>query len=365
MRTRNSLNNFLNKFNNYSRNDRNAVIFLVFLIFTAILVKHAIELFYPDPKYDISRYEQFVEKQENAILPGKKLNLFYFDPNTISETAIDSLDIPPFVKNNIISYREAGGKFQTPADLRKIYGLTDSIYNKIESFIHINREAEIRNSKPVELTKSKVGCFDPNTADSATLGNWGFNTFQTKNLIKYREQGGNFTKPADILKIYGIDSIFFSTIRDHIQIQETIAYDIKIEEKPELIIELNQADSIDLIRIKGIGPVFAKRILSYRDLLGGYHSVNQLSEVYNFPHEALKENETKFRINPGLIKKIRINFAEYSELLRHPYLNKNDVKTIVTYRNKNGSFNKVEDLYHTALLDSLTFFKIKPYLSCE
>lgn len=365
MRTRQSLNNFLDKFNNYSRNDRNAVILLVFLIFITILVKQVIELFYPESQYDISEYEQFVDKSDQEILPGNKLSLFYFDPNEISETAIDSLDIPSFVKNNIISYRNAGGSFQTPADIRKIYGMTDSIYNKIESYIYINPEVEIRNYESKGMTKPKVGYFDPNKADSATLIEMGFNTYQTNNLIKYREQGGNFIKPADILKIYGIDSIFFASIRNYIQIEETIASTVRMNEKREFIINLNQADSVDLIRVKGIGPVFAKRILSYRNLLGGYHSVNQLLEVYNFPHETLRDNESIFRINPVLIEKIRINFAEYSELLKHPYLNKNDVDAILTYKNKNGPFNNVKELYHSAVLDSLTFSKVKPYLSCE
>jgi DNA uptake protein ComE-like DNA-binding protein len=365
MRTRRSLNNYLKKYNNYSRNDRNAVLFLVFLIVATIFIKQGVELFHPETSYDISKYEQFVEKSEQKKLPDEKLSLFYFDPNTITESAIDTLDIPYFVKNNIINYRKAGGKFHIPGDVRKIYGMTDSIYNKIESFIHINPEAEIRNTKPKELTKPKDGFFDPNTADSVTLAYWGFNKFQAMNLIKYREQGGNITKPADILKIYGIDSIFFTTIKKHIQIQETIASSVKAIEKPELIIELNRADSIDLIRLKGIGPVFAKRILRYRSVLGGYHSVNQLLEVYNFPQETFRYNKSKFRINPGLIKKIRINFADYSALLRHPYLNKNDVDAILTYKNKNGPFDKVEDLYHSAVLDSLTFYKVKPYLSCE
>src|SRR5665647_1059817 len=45
-------------------------------------------------------------------------------------------------------------------------------------------------------------------------------------------------------------------------------------------LDLNSADSLHLLEIPGIGPVFASRIIRYRTLLGGYYAVDQLREVY-------------------------------------------------------------------------------------
>ena len=79
--------------------------------------------------------------------------LFNFDPNTISELGLDSLNLPDFVKGNIINYRKANGRFKEVADLRKIYGMNDSIFNVVEKYIIISmpeKKAEkTKNSKRV------------------------------------------------------------------------------------------------------------------------------------------------------------------------------------------------------------------------
>jgi DNA uptake protein ComE-like DNA-binding protein len=60
---------------------------------------------------------------------------------------------------------------------------------------------------------------------------------------------------------------------------------------------------------------------------------------------------------------IRINFAGYSELLRHPYLDKKQVEAIITFRDKNGPFKTPDQIYWANLVDSATYFRLKPYLS--
>jgi len=93
------------------------------------------------------------------------------------------------------------------------------------------------------------------------------------------------------LKIYGIDSSFFKSIENYIHIEI-------LEEVTPLVIktvvanvELNSADSTELVQLTGIGSVFANRILKYRELLGGFYSTAQLLEVYNFHVETFKKIE--------------------------------------------------------------------------
>ena len=66
-----------------------------------------------------------------------------------------------------------------------------------------------------------------------------------------------------------------------------------------------------------------------------------------------------------LIKKINLNFAEYADLLRHPYLNKKQVESITNYRDNNGSFQKILDVKTSGIIDSETFARIRPYLTCR
>lgn len=54
-------------------------------------------------------------------------------------------------------------------------------------------------------------------------------------------------------------------------------------------IELNRADSSDLVSLYGIGPILSKRIVKYRKSLGGkFHSVEQLKNVYGLSEETFQ-----------------------------------------------------------------------------
>ncbi len=93
-------------------------------------------------------------------------------------------------------------------------------------------------------------------------------------------------------------------------------------------VELNSADTASLISIHGIGPVFASRILKYRKLLGGYYKKEQLLEVYGIDSLVYINIEKQITLDTSLIKKIKVNTAEFKELLKHPYLKYEDVKAI-------------------------------------
>lgn len=63
---------------------------------------------------------------------------------------------------------------------------------------------------------------------------------------------------------------------------------IKTPDKPKLQLpipathqsNLNTASASDLLPIHGIGPVLSKRIIKYRDAIGGYTNKDQLYKVY-------------------------------------------------------------------------------------
>jgi len=54
------------------------------------------------------------------------------------------------------------------------------------------------------------------------------------------------------------------------------------------IIDLNTADSATLVRLKGIGPATAGKIVARRTEKGPYTNVDQLMEVRSFPDAVFK-----------------------------------------------------------------------------
>ena len=357
---------FWKSYNVYSKGDRSAIIIMFVLILLSVTTKIIVQNIQPKSKYNFKDYEQLLselEAKKSSSRSGKAL--FAFDPNTIIPEMLDSLNLPENIKRNMLNYRKAGGRFFTTSQVGKIYGMNDSIFTAIENYIVIAEKTDSVSLNIISPDKPITGIFDPNIADYNQLIEFGFNRFQAQNLIEYRKKAGVFNSRTDLLKIYGIDSIFYKTIENHIQIEITDEPTI-VRSKPALVqIELNSADSTELVQLNGIGSVYANRILKYRELLGGFYSTSQILEVYNFPEETYRKIEGNISVDTFLIKKIRLNFAEYPDLLKHPYLHKKQVEAVLNYRNKNGSFHEIFQLKSSGIIDSETFSKVRPYLTCR
>jgi len=357
---------FWKSYNEFSRSDRNAIIILCVLILLSVIAIIIVRNIQPKSKYNYSEYEQLLDslivRKENRN-DGK--SLFMFDPNSIKAEMLDSLDLPDNIKRNILNYRKAGGRFTNQSQVRKIYGMNDSIFAVIENYLVFSEKSDSIGSHHIKVEKSITGFFDPNNADYNQLIEFGFNSFQANNLINYRTKAGFFKSRNDLLKIYGIDTAFFKSIENHIQIN-IVEEATKLSSNPVLVyVELNSADSTDLVQLTGIGPAYANRIIKYRNLLGGFYSKAQILEVYNFPVETFQKIENSISADTLLIKKIRVNFAEFHELIRHPYFNKKQVEAVLNFRNRNGSFQSILQLKSNGLIDPETFLKLKPYLTCR
>lgn len=109
-------------------------------------------------------------------------------------------------------------------------------------------------------------------------------------------------------------------------------------------VELNQADSLTLQKVPGIGPVFSRRIIKYRDLLGGFYTVHQLAEVYGIDTDKYAALEPWFIVDTALIRPLIVNQADYRTLIRHPYLNKQQTKILLHLIERKGKLQGWEEL---------------------
>ncbi|RVT96503.1 helix-hairpin-helix domain-containing protein [Mucilaginibacter limnophilus] len=128
-------------------------------------------------------------------------------------------------------------------------------------------------------------------------------------------------------------------------------------------VEINSADSATLTTVYGIGPSFARRIIKYRELLGGFYSKEQLKEVYGLDENKYLEIKDQLKIDASAVKKININKASAYELNRLPYLDYKQANAIEQYRLQHGNYTSAAALQEIMILDKQTIDKIKPYLS--
>ena len=120
----------------------------------------------------------------------------------------------------------------------------------------------------------------------------------------------------------------------------------KQPKKPQYAIvkvELNRADTSDIMRIPSFGSKRAQKIVEYRDKLGGFYNLKQLKEIYILQNIDLEYLEKYFTADRQLIRKININQCDYKTLISHPYFDSYLTKTILNYRQKNGS---IRDMAH-------------------
>jgi len=117
--------------------------------------------------------------------------------------------------------------------------------------------------------------------------------------------------------------------------------------------------------LPGIGPVFAGRIVRYRALLGGFFSLDQLHEVYGMTQERFDGLAGRVRVDASLVVPVRINFAGYSQLSRHPYIRGKLAGSIVDWRSANGPFSDNTVLLMSGIVDTVQYRKLNYYLSCQ
>lgn len=225
--------------------------------------------------------------------------------------------------------------------------------------------------------------FDPNQIDVAQWQSLGLPKYIAERIIKYRSKGGRFKVKKDVLKIYGFPPALYERLYSYILLPDTITYDKKYEankaivEKrtPDLFVKkeekiaafnINLADTTQLMQIKGIGPGLSKRIIKYRDLLGGFINKEQIQEVYGLDSMVVNELlKYGYLEENKVFRKININTADIQELDAHPYITPKLARVIVAYRQQHGRYTSAENLYNIRVLDKATLNKLLPYLSFE
>jgi len=294
------------------------------------------------------------EQRLKMLVPSR------FDPNLVSEGFINSLALNNFARANWIKFLDRKRKFQSPEDLLSIWGMDTTWFELNRDSIYISEF----NDKPSEEIRSKKFYFDPNIATKGQLQELGFPEWLAERIVSYRAKGGKFKQPEDLLKIYDFPESLYKELLPFIRIEK--------EEEPKefspekfKLVELNSADSLMLLSIKGIGPTFAHRVLERRQKLGGFVGINQLLEIYGFDAERLVELEDQITIDKSLVYQLDINKVSFKELNNHPYLNYNQVKAIVGYREKIGPIKNVLDLINLEGFTEKDIERLKPYLSVK
>ena len=263
---------------------------------------------------------------------------------------------------------------------------------EVQAFIAQEQQYAQRGTEPA--IAADLQPFDPNDLDQAGWMKLGLTERQASGIMRYVERGGRFRSKADVRKMYSIRAEQFELLKPFILLPDSASsreFDHTRREWPNdgkrwersdsgsrqyasgsppratLLVEVNTADTLQLVELQGIGPSFARGIVKYRDKLGGYVSLDQLSEVFVLKDkpDAVAKLKDLLVLDTTMVRRININACTAEELMEHPYMWKkwSIARALIAYRTQHGPFATVEGIKACMVVDDEQYGKLAPYLT--
>ena len=219
-------------------------------------------------------------------------------------------------------------------------------------------------------TENKLFNFDPNIISDDEFSKLGFSKFNIKTIRNFLSKGGKFRKPEDVKKIFGVKLELFQKLEPFIVIKSaennnhSFSDSTKTQKKytTKKVVEINSADSIELVGLYRIGPATASRIIDYRNKLGGFLKLEQLTEIWGFDEDVLYDLNGKVTVDASKAIIHNVNTVSADELKTHPYFKYKLSNAIVNYRKQHGNFLKMDDLKNIVLINDSIYKRITLYL---
>lgn len=233
------------------------------------------------------------------------------------------------------------------------------------------------------INPTNLTAFDPNTVSPEQLQSFGLGRNAVLNIIRFREKGGRFRTPADLKKMYSLlpeeaaALIPYVSIKaesrsvggqDNRQSSETFSAALASSNyKPKtsraFTVDVNEADSLTLTLLPGIGAKRASDILKYRSKLGGFVSVDQVGETFGLPDSVFNRIKPNLLCKSATLQQIPLNTCTEKQLKSHPYISWQLARIIIAYRNQHGHFKQVDDLLKIHTIQEEWLEKVRPYLN--
>ena len=276
-----------------------------------------------------------VERPERRVEPGMTATTDATVTTVITDTTVAS---------------EAAGVFSEPrAFFRERDEKTE---RRSERNVPPARRSE-RNVQPGRRSERSYESFpfDPNTVSLADLQRLGLTLRQAETIDHYRSKGGRFRTKDDFRKMYVVTDSLFARLEPFIKIPK---------------VELNAADSAALVSLRGIGPYYARKILDYRERLGGFLNKAQLLEIEGLDEERLAGFVDDVEIDTTRCSRLDLWHTTDSILARHPYLGEKGARSITRYKKLYDTTRwTFADLEKEHALSKENIEKLKKYIEIQ
>ena len=222
----------------------------------------------PD-SFAFNNQQQFVStsKEESGSISYQQ-----FDPNTITAPEWKKMGVNEKASLSILHYLNKGGRFRKKEDLKKIYTLSSTEYERLQPYILIlDSVPEIKyQDNKVYLSRTKtVALVEVNAASKEELMTLPMiGEKRAEQIIKYRDLLGGFVVEDQLKEVYSIPDSVYQLIKSKITINNSLIKHIHIN-----------SDSISSLKHFYITKPIARLIVNYRLQHGAYKSVEDIKKL--------------------------------------------------------------------------------------
>ncbi len=295
--------------------------------------------------------------------------LFDFDPNTVELPELMRLGLTRQAAVSIIRYREYGKVFRIKEDLFTCYGVSDSLYYALEPYIVIADTFKLKRREDYASYNKATYSTENHKRELLPLSEFLLDTVSVKYLVATgalsRRQAEVFVKWRDLSGIYNMDElrecyVVSDSVASMLEPYIIFSESSSIEDKN--IVNLNKADSAELRRVYGIGEKSVVEILKYRELLGGFYSVEQLSELKVVTESNYEKIIQQILCDSCDISKIDVNFASAKTIKGHPYITDKALRRLLKIRELKGGWSTIKEMIDDDILNEEEATRVRPYL---
>lgn len=243
-------------------------------------------------------------------------------------------------------------------------------YPDFEKLIELAKPLEANEKQTLFLpAETAITNFDPNLLQASDWIKFGLSERQSQSIANYLAKGGKFRVKSDLKKIYGMRMEIYSRLESHILLPDSLEkpkHENTRQDPKSKSLDINQADSVQLEKLRGVGFTLASRIIKYRNKLGGFVSIDQLKEVWGLNDTLYRLISTQISVqNRFPLRQVDINLDVPETMSQHPYVGKKLAGLIANYRSQHGPFKSIDEIRNLPLLTDEMFRKLAPYLKAD
>ena len=226
--------------------------------------------------------------------------------------------------------------------------------------------------------------FDPNTADYRTLVAAGLPRDIAVGIIRWREAGKVYRVKEDLALCYNMTDSLYFLLEPYIIIGKEYQFQPKefeseTIETARVTIEVTpfSLDTVGISYLQGIG--FTRRqaelVIKYRDMIGGYRSIEEFEECYAVdsamaarlrPYLIFPPRDTLKRYDKERVEfPIDLNSADSVMLCRVAGIGAKSASHILFYRELLGGYHSVSQILELKVVTEENFQRILPQIYCD